>query len=216
MRAMNATARSSMLCLVSLVAIAACGEKAADPEASAAASGSSSKPKGSASAAAASGGASATAGGAASAAASADAPASDDPLATFKDLDLSGFHKIWKGYSVKAPEGATITQGSGGPKISKDKEFGIEFSFADTTLANTADATKECVNYDQRCAVLERTNDLVETSAVYTNPGAKTTYAFHMLVRPGGSLMACKSTITVEDRAKLDVLKKACSSIAKK
>lgn len=141
-------------------------------------------------------------------------PAAGGDFASFKDLDLSGFHKIWKGYSVKAPEGAVIKKGYGGPRIEKDKEFAIELSFSDTRLENTAESTKECVNYDQFCMVVDRGKDFVITSARgKTEPNEKATYAFHMLIHPGGNLMACKGG--ADKREKLAILQKACESVTK-
>ncbi len=193
------------------VSAAGCGDQAADGVASgtAAASG---KPAKSA-AAATSGTAAASASAAPTASAAASAAAGGDDFASFKDTDLSAFHKLWKGFSIKAPEGATISQGYGGPKIEKGKEFSIQLSYSDTSLDNTADSTKECVNYDQKCAVVERTKDLVVTSAS-DKDGKNTSYGFHMLIRPGGSLMGCKGG--GPDLAKVEVLKKVCQSVEKK
>jgi hypothetical protein len=216
--AMKEISFGCLLVMASVCVAAGCSEKGGDAGASSASPEATSRPATSATAAATSAAASATASAIAAPGPSAapSAAPSDDPFAAFKDLDMSSFHKLWKGYSVKAPEGATIKQGASGPRITKDKDFGIELSFTDTSLNNTIEATKECVNYDQKCAVLERTKDLVVTSASYQTSGAtKTTYAFHMLVRPGGTFMACKSAAEVDDRSKLDILKKACSSITK-
>lgn len=208
------------LTVITLSFLAACAEKGSDAGATGAALSASPKSSGSAApatvAASASAASSAAAAVSAAPTAAASAAPADDAFATFKDLDLSSFHKLWKGFSVKAPEGATVKQGSGGPVISKGKEFGIQFSFTDTSLDNTVANTKECVNYDMKCAVVERTKDLVITSSTYKSSGKDvTTYAFHMLVRPGGTFMACKSDSSVEERAKLDILMKACSSITK-
>lgn len=190
----------------------ACGDKGG--EASSATASAEAKSKSSSSTAASSAATSAAPAASSAAAATSAAPAAGGDFASFKDLDLSGFHKIWKGYSVKAPEGAVIKKGYGGPRIEKDKDFAIELSFADTRLENTAEATKECVNYDQFCMVVDRSKDMVVTSARgKTEPAEKATFAFHMLIRPGGNLMACKGG--GDSREKLAILQKACESVTK-
>jgi hypothetical protein len=214
--AMKKVTLGYLMVLAGSCVAAGCGEKSSDAGANAD-PGAASRPATSAVAAAASATAAAPSPTASAIAAPGSSPApSGDAFDAFKDLDMSTYHKLWKGYSIKAPEGATIKKGPSGPRITKDEDFGIEFSFTDTSLDNTAALTKECVNYDQRCAVVERSKDLVVTSTSYESSGqTKTTFAFHMLVRPGGTFMACKSVASVEDRSKLDILKKACSSITK-
>src|SRR4051812_27634396 len=93
---------------------AGCAEKGGEAGATSASAGASAKPATSAMAAAASATAAAAP---ATAAAVATAAATDDGFAAFKDLDLSSFHKLWKGFTIKAPEGATVKQGSTGPTI---------------------------------------------------------------------------------------------------
>jgi hypothetical protein len=146
---------------------------------------------------------------------SATAAAAAGGLDGFKDFDISSYGKVWQGYSIKAPDGAVMKKSFGGPEIKKEPDFRLELSFADTRLQNTADATKECVNYDQKCAVLEQTKDLVITSASYkTSGGDKTSFGFHMLVRPGGTTISCKGS--ADDRKKLDTLMAACNTLGKK
>ncbi|NUO50220.1 MAG: hypothetical protein HOV80_15305 [Polyangiaceae bacterium] len=160
--------------------------------------------------------ASATAAASGAPAASASAAAAPaGGLDGFKDFDISSYGKVWQGYSIKAPDGAVMKKSFGGPEIKKEPDFRLELSFADTRLQNTADATKECVNYDQKCAVLEQTKDLVITSASYkSSKGDVTSYGFHMLVRPGGTTISCKGG--ADDRKKLDTLMAACNTLGKK
>lgn len=151
----------------------------------------------------------------AAATASATAAPAAGGLDGFKDFDISSYGKVWQGYSIKAPDGAQMKKSFGGPEIKKDPDFRVELSFADTRLENTASATRECVNYDQKCAVVEQTKDLVVTSATYkSNKGEVTSYAFHMLVRPGGTTISCKSG--AKTREALKPLMEVCNSLGKK
>lgn len=159
--------------------------------------------------------ATAAASGAPAASASAAAAPAAGGLDGFQDFDISSYGKVWQGYSIKAPDGAVMKKSFGGPEIKKEPDFRLELSFADTRLQNTADATKECVNYDQKCAVVEQTKDLVITSATYkSSKGEVTSFGFHMLVRPGGTTISCKGG--ADDRKKLDTLMAACNTLGKK
>ncbi len=201
-----------LVCLVGACAVVACGDKAVEGSASGTAASSAAPAKsGAAASASASATAEAIASASAAPSASASAAANDDPLAALVDTDLSSFHKLWKGFSVKAPQGATIKQGSYGPRIEKD-EFKIELSYTHTSLDNTASNTRDCASYDQICAVVERTKDLVVTSAS-DKDGKNKTYGFHMLVRPGGTLLGC--TGGGPDLEKLKLLQQACASVTK-
>jgi hypothetical protein len=197
-----------LVCLVGACAVVACGDKAIEGSASGTAA-STAAPATSGTAVSAS--PVATADASAGAEPSASAAANEDPLAALVDTDLSAFHKLWKGFSVKAPQGATIKQASYGPRIEKD-EFKIELSYTHTSLDNTASNTRDCASYDQIRAVVERTKDLVVTSAS-DKDGKNKTYGFHMLVRPGGTLLGC--TGGGPDLEKLKLLQQACASVTK-